>query len=240
MGDDGVRSDDRPVAEPCRPQGEIGVLPVHEESRVEASELEPDASLGEQETAGDDVHLADAVALPAAERLGVEQRRLLEDRGQHRGEAGQAPDGGPAPARPGIHGSVGIERAAAVDPVLRALAREAHEALDRTWMHDGVRVQEEHELAGSFLRGAIHARRKPDVFVERHDAHLGKLGRHHLDRAVVRRVVEDDDLEARLGGRAIERCEALPRFVTTAVRDDDDRDVDRRGAHRARARRCTA
>ena len=63
-----------PVAERRGAQREIGVLAVHEEAQVEASELLPDGRGSEQQAAGHDVDLADGVALPRAERLGVEER----------------------------------------------------------------------------------------------------------------------------------------------------------------------
>src|SRR5918996_4883041 len=85
--DDGVRGDGRAVAERPGAEGEVGVLPVHEEARVEAAELVPERAWREQEAAGDDVDLAHGVPLPASERLGVEERAALERRREQAGEA---------------------------------------------------------------------------------------------------------------------------------------------------------
>ena len=69
---DRIRRDRGP--QPARPGAhrQVGVLAVHEEARVEAAELPPERARNDQQAAGDDPHLAHAVALPAADRLGVE------------------------------------------------------------------------------------------------------------------------------------------------------------------------
>jgi len=52
---------------------EIGFLSVHEESGVEPAELAPACAGDEEKAARDDVHLPDAVPLPATERLRVKE-----------------------------------------------------------------------------------------------------------------------------------------------------------------------
>ena len=136
--------------QPARPRAhrEVGVLAVHEEARVEPAELPPEVAAREQQAAGDDADLAYGVALPAAERLGVEDARALErDVESIVAKQTRLQSDGCAQHEPGLTVPSGIERPAAVEPVLGVRARERDDAVERALVHDRVRVEQQHELA---------------------------------------------------------------------------------------------
>ena len=130
--DDAVRGDCWAVAGSPGAQRQIGVLAVHVEARVEAAEPLPHGARREQEAAGDDPDLADGVTLPAAERLRVENARVLEHRAEHRREAEEAPERGLTPARAGVDATVGFQRPASGQACFGMVAGECDE------VHPGV------------------------------------------------------------------------------------------------------
>ena len=112
---------------------------------------------------------------------------------------------GCAQHEPGLTRPVGIERAAAVEPVLGARAREAHEAVERAVVHDRVRVEQQQVLAARLLGGAVDSGGEAEVLVEREQPDVRELCADHLRGTVAGVVVEHDHLERR-GRSAAQRA----------------------------------
>jgi hypothetical protein len=68
------------------------------------------------------------------------------------------------------------------------------EVSHRTFVDDRVRVEQEQILSRRGLRGEVDAGREADVLVEGDQARLGELCPNHVGGAVLRGVVDDDDL----------------------------------------------
>jgi hypothetical protein len=111
--------------------------------------------------------------------------------------------------------------------VLRVGAGERDEALDRAGVHLHVGVEEEDELAGRVLGGAVDPKREAEVLGGGEQADARELRAHELDRPVARGVVEDDDLHVRALGRLVDGAQARGRLVAAPIGDEQDRDVGR-------------
>ena len=223
MGDHRVRRDDRSQTGLRGSESEVGFFPVHEEAGVEPAELVPAFAGNEEQAARHDVHLADAVPLPAAERLRVEEPRALERGRQPEREAGEAPDRGSCPAGARVDGSVGIQRPSAVDAVFRVTLRERDEMLDGARMDNRVGVEQEQVLARSqCLAARLTPAPKPMFSSSASTRTSGNSVANHVHCPVVRRVVEDDQLERHVPGGLEQRGEAPACFVLALIRDDED------------------
>ena len=68
----------------------------------------------------------------------------------------------------------------------------------------------------------VHAPGKPAIRVQPDEYHAGMLPGHGIGASVARVVVDDDDLEARVGRRG-ERAEARERVLAPVPRQHDGR-----------------
>ena len=74
------------------------------------------------------------------------------------------------------------------------LPQRANQAIDGAVGHDRVAVEQQHQLALGASDALVVRGRESDVRVERDDSNVRPLRSHHIDAAVSRRVVDDDDL----------------------------------------------
>ncbi len=102
---------------------------------------------------------------------------------------------------------------------------EVDQVVDRPGVDDRVGVEQQEVLAFRAGRRAVHARGEADVLLQRDELHLWELRADHLDGAVRRGVVGDDDLGGGGAGRLGDRPETVARLVPALVCDDQDRDV---------------
>ena len=235
VDDGGVRGDGRPTPERAGAQAEIRLLPIHPVAQVEAAERAPGLQAHEQEAPHDDVHLADGVARPGPDPLRVEPLAALEGRTQAGRHAHGAPGGDALPARGGVQGSVREDGATAPDPCLWPAAGEGEQPVDGVVQHLGVRIEEEEVLAARPLRREVVGPREAQVLVGADQGEAPpELLLDRVGRAVVRGVVDHQQLEGPRLGLVEHRPQGRQGQVLRAVADDDDRDEG--GGHgRARA-----
>ena len=105
---------------------------------------------------------------------------------------------------------------------VRQLAQRGNQTIETPFGHDGVAVEQQHQLALRAPYAFVVRRREADVRVERDDANSWPSGAHGIDAAVAGRVVDHDDLVRHVRRVLVQRLKAVLQIAPGVVADDHD------------------
>jgi hypothetical protein len=125
-----------------------------------------------------------------------------------------------------------VKRRQRPDTILGAAVRscDARTSASTWWLCSRIVVVEKQDPGAVGRRQPGVARTaRPARRVVVHDSHLGKLRRHHVGRAVARRLVDDQQLDIRPRLR-LGAAQRLAQQIPAIAGGDDDRDLVAHGA----------
>ncbi len=215
--------DHRLIPLPRRAKAQVAFLAIHEVAQVEAAKIVPEIATDQKEASNDDIDGTHAVAFPAADGFGVEDRRIRRQGGQAEGHAKEAPGRDPHPAGRDVERSVGEHGPAAIDPCLGMFMREVHQPVDGVFVHLGIGVEEQQPFRPGALCHDVVRPREADILVTADQLHLRKLGGDRIGGPVGRGIVEHDDMHRRIAGFYEQGPQRRQREIAGIVADHDHR-----------------
>ena len=91
---------------------------------------------------------------------------------------------------------------------------------DDWFIHDGIRIEQQHERRGRGARREIHARREPDVPIRRDELRARMTATKFIDSRDVALLIDDHELIARPKKPLDRRQRATELFIDAIVDDE--------------------